>query len=377
MENPSDNALFEKFDEYAEESRERISETDSQSVQYSDDRFLQNRMHELDINALRQLPIYLNDLLLSDKVPAPLLCREHYSYWAWTAAIAGAFDRESLYMIDMSSPLPDVFKDYRKRLKEYFILCNSLLFPIREKGMDGRIQAFFTTMNPNVEGLNFRFMISSAGTLGFSILDGLLTEHVKRINSDGNLAGRSSINAPWRDDGTATNPPNIRDKLELWKTGGVCSQQTKSTLETLDSLTRDGYNFDKLKKLPIFPNQEWNSLPNNSKRRDSFFWVLKEHRNENIHGLESPQLAGPIVLNLCCLVIWDTIKTKAYQAMVETLKDEISSANVTANTRSSNRIIGGDFDREDMMTAFDGYPFWKHPNTFYPLYSDESYSEGF
>lgn len=244
-------------------------------------------IHEQSLTHLRRLPQYLCDaILLPHKTTAPL---DSYLYWAWTAAVASSLTFSGRHF-DFEDT---VF------LWDFLSTVHMTLLPLRHHRLDEDDQQTIADLNPSIEGLRYAG-IRFAATIGCSILDGFISRHCDELDQDGELVS-GSLNASWRPDGRITNPPNFHDRVQVWREYQA-SQDTKHSLDAINDLTR--YDVDVLRgKL----EGSGDILEEERESTNNFLRVMKEQRDYNIHGSGSTQVIGPIVLNLCCLVIWDQI----------------------------------------------------------------------
>jgi len=166
-------------------------------------------------------------------------------------------------------------------MSDYFTMKHLIIFPARQSQLDDRVRAFVSSMNPNVDGVESSTVLGFAGTNGFSILDGLLTRHCEHLNEKEQIVDQAEIEDMWRDDGGLQNNPNLRGKLWLWReTNETISESVKQVLQNIDYLSRDQYEIDYLShRIEPFEISEWRNLSNDSKRRDSFFWILTQQRH--------------------------------------------------------------------------------------------------
>jgi len=231
-------------------------------------------------------------------------------------------------------------------------------------------------MNPNVDGVEDSAVLGFAGTNGFTVLDGLLRRHCEVLNTEEQIMNKGQIDQSWRDDGGLKDRPNLRGKLWLWaNTNSKISKLVKQTLEEINDLERDEYDIDHLdRRIEEFDKSEWESLPENSNRRDSFFWILTEQRHQNVHGAVSTQLVGPLVLNLCALCIWDSISEENYKQIKQRLLQSELRPNWNQSSRMTKKLHETPRNMESTLPNSHtfGNPMNRpDPSAFYPIFSDE------
>jgi len=279
-------------------------------------------LHEFTLDELRRFPRFLTDSLLLTHTNAITLDNE--LYWAWTAACANT----STY--DETSSIASI-----SFLQDYFSMVHLCLLPKKQSLLDQRISQFIASMNPHLngiqtEGYNF------AASAGFSLLEGLLKRHADHLDENGLIVNGPIEDPSWRDNTIGGGGSNYHDKLQIWReydSSTVVSQ----TLADIDDSNR--YDSEIL-------TRKIAGLPDDQELSENFLRTIADQRNYNVHGELSTQAIGPLVLNLCSLVIWDSIQEETY--------DDIQS-----------EVIGNIKSQQKMPNIGPGHPNW--PSTFYPI----------
>lgn len=374
---------FDNFVEVVNESIHGARTVEGEMIHTLDGRFLPTYPHRMSLQALQRVPRYLSDSILSSRLPVSILTWDHYSFWAWTAAISNALNPNSMVFHAIrdegSEGPPDEegpLSKFHDIMSEYNTMSHLILFPIRQSQLDNRVRAFVSSMNPNVDGVEDSTVLGFAGTNGFSVLDGLLRRHCEVLNTDEQIINKGRIDDSWRDDGSLQDRPNLRGKLWLWaNTNPEISGFVRQTLREIDDLERDEYDVDHLDlRIEEFDKSEWDTLPAESSRRDSFFWILTEQRNQNVHGAVSTQLVGPLVLNLCTLCIWDSLSEENYEQIRQQLLQTELRPGWNQSSRMTRKLFETPIEMDRILPNSHGFgsPMSRpDPSAFYPIFSDE------
>jgi hypothetical protein len=349
-------------------------------MQSVDGRFTQRFAHRCSLKELRQMPRYLCDSILSSQLPVSVVTWDHYSYWAWTATVASALHPQGMVysmIADDSDPADreTPISDYFPIISDFFTMKHLVLFPVRQSQLDNRVRAFVSSMNPNVDGVEDSAVLGFAGTNGLSILDGLLTQHCDHLTKDEQLVGREDIDGSWRDDGGIKSNPNLRGKLWLWRESNEnIAEDVKQTLTEIDDMSRTHYDINHLSsRIKTFDRSDWHELPEDGQRRESFFWILTQQRHQNIHGLHTTQVIGPLVMNLCALVIWDILDRETYRS----IRENLFKGHINPQGMNHRRMMDKTFETPFDETVLPGNtPFGPdrnhpEPDMFYPVFPDE------
>lgn len=154
------------------------------------------------------------------------------------------------------------------------------------------------------------------------------------LNDRGNLDAQ--IGDPsWKDE--PIDGPTYHDEIQIWKEYDSNST-TSNTLSTIDDIER--YNLDHL-------SRKLGGITEDLTPNDNFLDIFSIQRHQNIHGEMSTQVIGPVVLNLCCLIIWDSVKGE----------DEYA--------QNREQVIEHIESQQRMGPQLGGHP--NTPSSFYPL----------
>lgn len=239
---------------------------------------------ELELDELRLLGKHLTDVIMKSNTRLGGLGPDHLAYWAWTVDFA------HYTLIEQQEK-----EEYRLILLDFETLIDfvSLTF------QDIMYPQFPTSLMTS--GLRF------AGGAGFPLLEGLIRRRCDEVTLAGSVQFESEdkqVEVPGRErEGPITNerehPLQLDHLLHIWMKSGA-TDVVKHLLEAID----EGYE----------PGQVGKKLPDadTNKFSEGFFRVLFDQRNYNLHGEGSTQTIGAVILNLCCLVIWDSLTKPEY-----------------------------------------------------------------
>lgn len=277
-------------------------------------------VHSFSLSTLRRFPRYLCDAILIPHTTA--ISYDHHLYWGWTAA----------YISYSETQDQETDTDMMSLMQDFYSLIHLCLLPVRQSTMDQRVSQFIQSMNPSLQGIEHQGF-SLASSTGFSLLEGFVRRHCEDLQADGGLTVDSIEDPSWRS--TPVENPIYHDKLQIWKEREA-SQKVAQSLREIDDLNRYDQN---LLARKIGGGEQ------SVERRNNFLSVLSDQRNSNIHGEISTQVIGPVVLNLCCLLIWDRIEDEEFESTRKELLQRL------------------DQPRHGGATGL--HPQW--PSAFYPL----------
>jgi hypothetical protein len=277
-------------------------------------------VHSFSLPTLRRYPRYLCDSILMPHTTSVSL--DNHLYWGWTAACVSHSQTEGKQNNSETLGL----------MQDFYSLVHLCLLPIRQTTMDQRISQFIQSMNPSIQGVQHQGY-SLACSTGFSLLEGLIRRHCSDLQAGGGLTHGHIQTPSWRS--TPVEDPIYHDELQIWKEREA-SEEVSQTLNEIDELQR--YPEDVLTR-KIGGGEE---IIND---RSNFLSVLSDQRNINIHGELSTQAIGPVVLNLCCLLLWDQMDEDEFESTQEEIYDRLN--------RQSHAPMSGI------------HPRW--PSAFYPL----------
>lgn len=309
-------------------------------------------IHELPIDALRRLPRYLSDtILLPQKTAAPI---DHYLYWAWTASVSSSMRYRGRYL---------EFEEW-SILRTFHNLIHLALQPNQVPRLSEETHNHLSDVAPSVIGVQYSGL-NFASSIGFSLLEGLLYLYYEDRIEEEPAMKSESLQGNWRppdsqdaiqgkthrgllEQWDESGPPTYHDKLQIWRS--IASPTVNQTLSEMNDLSR--YDVDILhRKLRGEAVSE--RLNQEAQSTENFLRVLYEQRNTNLHGKDSTQVIGPIILNLCCLVIWDRIPNEHFERLQ---KGTLVMIETTINPPS---------DSLDMEIPRGSNPYT--PSAFYPL----------
>lgn len=277
-------------------------------------------VHSFSLSELRRFPRYLCDSLLIPHTTVVAL--DNHLYWGWTAAFFSHYQTSNEQTDSESMSI----------MNDFYSLIHLCLLPTRQGMMDQRISQFINSMNPSIQGIQHQGY-SHACSVGFSVLDGLIKRHCADLETEGGLSERKIQNPSWRT--TPIDDPIYHDILQIWKEREATEDVAK-TLRKIDDLSR--YREEVIAR-KIGGGEE--SVSN----RGNFLSVFSDQRNTNIHGELSTQAIGPVVLNFCCLLLWDKLTQEEFKSVREEILERLEGPQ-----------MGG-------MTGI--HPRW--PSAFYPL----------
>lgn len=249
-------------------------------------------IYGMSLSQLRDFPEYLSDAVLQPN--RILIPTDHHLFWSWTAGFANFyFDSQELKPIQ----------------QDFNTTVHMMTLPLRQYLMDDRVEDFIYDMNQDVEGIQQYWGLKFATSIGFSVLEGLVRRRCEQLEDDGKIKeGSGTLEVPTRhirhDD--RNNCATLYEALWIWKEEqSDISPHVKSTLDHIDDL--DNYDVDCLTNK--FRGLEREEL----EKYDSILWGLYSQRNRNLHGEDSTMAIGAVVLNLCCLVLWDTVEDSEFE----------------------------------------------------------------
>lgn len=274
--------------------------------------------HELSLSTLRKLARFLTDAIIRPSA-AVATSVDHFQYWAWTAAVASEVlekDGENL------------------KVSDFQYTVHTALLPIRLP---------FSTNHPWMAALSSdseRLELLS----GLTVLEGFICHFGESLTPDG--TARKLITQRWKPKqegsylviGNGQPVHKYHDILQIWCQEDA-GDQVSQVLSEINNINR--YDMDSLKwkfedSVDLI-DEEINDGTNN------FLRIVGKHRDFNLHGQISTRTLAPVVLNLCCLYIWDMIEQSTYDEERE---------EVIRSIQWNNQTPGG-------------HPLW--PSAFYPV----------
>ena len=239
---------------------------------------------ELELDELRLLGKHLTDVIMKPDTRLGGLGPDHLAYWAWTADFA------HYTLIEQQER-----EEYRLILLDFETLIDFVSLSFRD------------IMHPQIPTSLMTSGLRFVGGAGFPLLEGLIRRRCEEVSLDGSVqfesedkqvevAGRQR-EGPINNDREA--PLQLDHLLHIWMKSGA-TEEVKQLLEDIDG----GYEPGQIGKK--FPDAD------TDKFSEGFFRVLFDQRNYNLHGEGSTQTVGAVILNLCCMVIWDFLNQAEY-----------------------------------------------------------------
>jgi len=275
-------------------------------------------------------------MLLSDDILIPT---DHYQYWAWTATYADNY-------FDSDTNLNSILSDFK-------VLVNMMLLPVVQSTLSTNTQRFIENTNPSISGVQKYKGLKMATSAGFPVLEGLLIRHLDELDD---LNGKlSSSEAPkegnykittrgFHTEEVSPNPyrPNYFQKLQMWMSN-TQSADTKQALYAIDGLESqftekigevdltdlDRSDFDRYDHSNLIKNLRGVTKGNLKGDAESLLHAISDLRNANIHGSDSTLAIGAIIMNLCCLAIWDNVEEDGFSKERDETLSRINTAPIT------------------------------------------------
>lgn len=346
-------------------------------IQSINHRFLPTPIHRVGIDILQEMPRYLSDTVISKQLPIGLVGPDHYSYWAWTAAVASFVQDRYVLMESDPDDFNSPFDKFRDLLSEYYSLVHLVLLPIRHQQMDSRTRVYFTSMNPSVGNLDEKQALRFAGNNGFRLLEGLVRRHSSSINLDGTpKEDELPIKKQWRSPNDRDPPEHTEpgdfldysDELHMWRYYSTLSESTKDTLDYINDMNRDVFDTDDLIRKFGKDEDIKSEIKKQSSYTKNFFDILAKKRNYTLHVQGTTQISGVLVLNLCSLIFWDAISEIDY----EEIRDELLTRELEMYVRSPDTEMVQQSATNEMSNSMptiqpDSFDR-QEPTDFYPLY---------
>ena len=346
-------------------------------IQSIDTRFLPIPIHRVDLEVLQELPRYLSDTVISKQLPIGLVGPDHYSYWAWTAAVVSFVQDEYAMMGSEPEDFESPFNPFSDFLSEYYSLVHLVLLPIKHQGMDSRTKVYFSSMNPSVGKLDEKQVLRFAGNNGFRLLEGLVRRHSNSINLDGTPKSEElPIKKPWESTDDEEPPEysasedflDYSDELHIWRKYSTSDEAVEDTLDYINNLDRDNLDADDLLRKFGKDNDTKSEIKKQTNHTKNFFDILAKKRNYALHGRGSTQISGVLVLNLCSLLFWDAISNSDY----EEIRDKLLTRKLEMYVRSPHTEMVQQSATDEMssrMPTIQPDTFERQePTDFYPLY---------
>lgn len=277
---------------------------------------------EFSLEELRKFPRYLSDLTI--KSNPSIISLDHYSYWAWTGAVAVGYP-------------PWSGKHNRQTIRDLTELIQLILFGMRSQvltqvrtdpNLDRSSSSVaqiansmrnFTWINPGI--LSIPTMTHKiAVTMGFSILDGLIKAHCSVLDfGSGDLINPKELT--WRKNPEKRTGVNFHDRIQIWANMDA-SPTVAETISHINDLQR----YDPKIILNSMDGIE-DRLESELSSTNHFLRLLQAQRNGNVHGHQRTRAVSSIVINLCCLLFWDLIKPDEFDRERSHAISEIASWN--------------------------------------------------
>jgi hypothetical protein len=278
-----------------------------------------------DIEVLRYDDLCNLAWLLTKQLHAQIT-RDHYIYWTWCGFIGNYFKMN----LDRLDKVNDVFKD-----SDWFHSFNALLNLLLLR--NNNIPPFYENY--------FLFRLSLyraviAGPLCYSVLEGLLRRRNSRYVTKG---GRVLIDFGI-DIGSETIEfgPNKRNN-HVFRMHHSLALFEQLTIKS-DRQNRKCIGLQELKQVSVKLHEY-----------DTFDKFIDMGRNTLLHGEKYWQTRYPIVMNLLCLLLIDSITPEIYNSNLNNFKDFLNAYNYERS--SLNKLSG----KEELLKQEIFYP----PNMTY------------
>lgn len=333
-------------------------------------------IHSASLNTLQQLPQFLSEMVLSKKLPIGLVGPDHYSYWAWSAAVVSFV--QDKYRKMGPDALDSPFEEFGELLPEYYSLVHMVLLPIKHQDMDMRTRIYFSSMNPSVGKLNEKYTLRFAGNTGFQLLEGLIRKHSNIINEDGTPNRKYlPLKKPWESGNGEHTEPNeslqYNEELHVWRCYSTLDRTVKDTLDKINDMDQDIFGIDDLIKKFGKDEEITDEIKRQYHHTKNFFDIMSKNRNYTLHGQGSIQIAGILILNLCSLLFWDAISEQDYNDIREELiikemetylhKPVSELINQSTNIETSRTMSTIQSDTFDKQKPIDFYPIYRPQST--------------
>lgn len=242
---------------------------------------------------------------------------DHLLYWSWTAAFGSAMTIEAMGAErEEDEPDPsefvqshghpgELFSDY-DIYEDFCRVVHVLLLQVRQDSLDHETNEQMRKLNPSIGAFGVPDGLKFAATTGFSVLQGFLRRQTNRLSIEGKATEGFTLEVPHKDDPIKEGEGGYVDALSeyhLWMDEHEDDDPALQSMKKIDELTPD--HIDTLEKKIGGLNHDI---------ENGFLFSVVGQRHANIHAEIRTQLIGVVVMNLCCLLIWDAIDSDSFEA---------------------------------------------------------------
>lgn len=279
---------------------------------------------------------------------------DHLLYWSWTAAFGSVMTTEAMAAeSDEDEPEPSefvqthghpgtLFSDY-DIYEDFCRLVHVLLLEVRQDSLDRETNEQMRKLNPSIGAFGVPEGLKFSATTGFSVLQGFLRRSTNRLSIDGKATEGFTLEVPHKENPIKEGKDDSVDALSeyyLWMDEHEEEDPALQSMKKIDELTQE--RVDTLEKKIGGLNYELDN---------GFLFSLIGQRHANIHAEMRTQLIGVVVMNLCCLLIWDAIEGESFEDARQKVK---SSTDMARFSRSSESRMGPP-------------PMANRPDTLFPI----------
>lgn len=241
---------------------------------------------------------------------------DHLLYWSWTAAFGSQMTTEAMAAErteDESEPSEFVqlhghpgrlFSDYNI-FEDFCRLVHVLLLEVRQNSLDRETNDQIRRLNPSIGAFGVLDGLKFSATTGFSVLQGFLRRQTNQLTIDGKATEEFTLEVPHKDEPVKEGKNGSVDALTeyyLWMDEHDRDDTALQSLMQIDELTRE--------RIEIL-EEKIGGL--NHELDNGFLFSLLGQRHGNIHAEMRTQLIGVVVMNLCCLLIWNAIDEDSFE----------------------------------------------------------------
>lgn len=348
-------------------------------IQLVDDSFLppSTSIHQLCLSDLQQLPRHLSDTVLSKELPIGFVGRDHYSYWAWTAAVVSYVHGDGRMIVDDPSDFESPFANFNDLLSDYYSLIHLVLMPLRHRSLEGRTKIFFSSMNPNIGKLDEKQTLLFASNTGFRLLEGLIRRHSDIVNLNGKPNEEYlPIGMPWESTNDELHEWSDNQRLfyetelHIWREYSTLNKSVKYALDSINDMNRNIFDVDDILRKFGKDKNTMEQIWKQSNTTKNFFDILAKKRNYTLHGRGSTQIAGVLILNLCSLILWDAMSDLDYDMFREKLLQKQLTQYLQPHVNMILRASKDDIS-SSRSTMQPDRSIEENPANFYPLFSSQ------
>jgi hypothetical protein len=237
-----------------------------------------------------------------------------------------------------------------------------MILPLIQSTLPSNTKKFIEDGNPSISGVQKYKGLKMVTSAGFSVLEGLLIRHLDELEDSRGYLSTSEIpkegkyeikTRGFHTEEIAPDPfrPNYFQKLLMWM-AKTQSQDTKQTLYAVDGLESEYVknldevdlmglersDFDRYDQSNLIKNLRGVTRSNLEDDNKSLLYAISDLRNRNIHGSDSTLAIGAIIMNLCCLAIWDIIEEDNFNQERNDLLSRLEFAAMGENSQKNEEL---------------------------------------